>query len=252
MISFIIVNYQSLHELRRCLRDLSQITNAHLCDVIIVNNDTQKLHIPKYTFRKQKVYEVNENIGYARANNIGLAHATTDYICFLNPDTHSFDVHFTTITQHIDDTTIASPQILSDDGAAQQWSAGDAITLWGIIKNNIGIYKKPWHSTVKTPVHWVTGAALCAKKHFLEQLNGFDEDFFLYFEDVDLCTRAQNLYGDVLYIPTIQVHHSSGCSSKNTHKTQKECYYKSQDLFFAKHHGPVQKRLLQIFRLLHR
>ncbi|PID52685.1 MAG: hypothetical protein CR972_00555 [Candidatus Moraniibacteriota bacterium] len=252
MISFIIVNYKSHIELERCLQDLSHVSYSHLFNVIIVNNDTKKLDLQKYNFNNQKIYEINKNIGYARANNIGLKNITTKYICFLNPDTHSFDYNLHTITTHIKKNTIVSPRILSNDGSPQEWSIGDKITLWQIIKNNFGLQKKLWNTSKKIPVDWVTGAALFTRKDVVKKLGGFDEDFFLYFEDVDLCTRLRKEGGTIFYVPNIQLAHSSGASSKKTRKFQKKCYYKSQDLFFKKHVGKLQLSFLRAFRLFHK
>lgn len=252
MISFIIVNYRSHEELKRCLSDLAKLPDAQFFDVIIVNNDKKKVLLPRFCFGSQIIHEINENIGYARANNIGLGHASKKYICFLNPDTHSFSADLTKITEHINEKIIASPQILSDDDSVQEWSVGNEITLWQTIKNNFGFYKKPWNAVEKTSVHWVTGAALFAEKDLIQKMGGFDESFFLYFEDVDLCKRLRDMHGNILYVPTIKVKHSSGSSSKKARKIQKKCYYKSQDIFFKKHVGTTQTALLRTLRFFHR
>ena len=252
MISFIIVNFKSIIELKRCLTDLEKVPNSDSFDVIIINNDVEKIHIPTYQFKQQRIYEVNKNIGYARANNIGLDHAENEIVCFLNPDTYSFDEKLPSIIKHLDNQTIVSPQILSDDGTPQKWSSGHEINLFYILKNNFGIYKKPWQKTKKISVHWVTGAALFIKKDLMKKLGGFDESFFLYFEDADLCKRLRDIYGKIYYIPEIKIKHSSGSSSKETRKFQKKCYYKSQDIFFKKHVSKTQALFLRIFRFFHR
>ncbi|MFA5986702.1 MAG: glycosyltransferase family 2 protein [Parcubacteria group bacterium] len=250
-ISFIIVNYHSAIELHKCLFDLAHVPNAHIHEIIIVNNDSTALSLQNFGFLHQKCIEIGKNIGYGAANNIGLTHAKFPFVCFLNPDTHSFCKNFFDIVFHIDEKTIVSPRVNTEDLLPQQWSVGEKITLLHLIKNHIGIHKKPWKFTKKTPVRWVSGAAMCARTQFIRDIGGFDESFFLYFEDVDLCERAHHNDGFVYYIPTISLIHTSGQSSKNTGKIQKKWYYASQDTFFKKHFGACHVLLLRIFRLFY-
>ncbi len=220
MISFIITNYHSTDELMRCLDDLERLPDATTFEVIIVNNDKQPLSLPHRRFGAQKYHHIGHNVGYARANNAGLHHATQQYVCFLNPDTHSFAANLTDILDHLTPNTIAVPQIRTEHGAPQQWSVGDEVTLWNIIKNNMGLHKKPWHAKSVRPVAWASGAALFAHTASIKNIGGFDEAYFLYF-------------------------------SKKTRKKQKKHYYTSQDLFFSKHVGAWHARLLRILRFFH-
>jgi GT2 family glycosyltransferase len=249
-ISFIIVNYKSEQELKRCLKDLSKINNANLFEVIIINNDTKSLSLSDNTFNKQIVHEVNQNIGYGRASNIGLSLATHDFVCFLNPDTHSFCDDFCEITKYIQNKKIiAAPQIRTQSNDIEPWSVGEDIKLTQIFKNHCGLNKKLWLNKKNTEVDWVSGAAMVAPRNFLQELGGFDEDFFLYYEDVDLCKRAKNAGGQIHYIPQYYLTHINGVSSKTNTKKQKQRYYKSQDLFFQKHCNSLQKNVLRICHL---
>jgi len=252
MISFIIVNYNSTKELQNCLHDLCQIDNASECEVIIINNDTQKLSLPKYNFQNQILCEINKNIGYGAANNIGLKQVNREFVCFLNPDTHSFCTNLTTIIKHLENKkAIIMPQIRTESGNSEPWSVGSRTSLLQLLGNNIGLYKKPWLSKQKTSVDWVSGAALFTSTKLMRELGGFDEDFFLYFEDMDLCKRASAIGTEMYYVPQFHVTHTGGASSKKSTKKQKKCYYKSQDLFFQKHLGTFQTFLLRTCRFLH-
>lgn len=250
-ISFIIVNYNSTREIHRCLHDLSVLPNIHDHEVIIVNNDSDFLFLKNFGFHDLKLIEVNKNIGYGAANNIGILQATNPFICLLNPDTHSFSQNFIDIFHHVDDRTIVSPRINNEDATPQEWSNGDRITLTQLIKNNCGLHTKPWESHMPRSVHWVSGAALCTTAKLLHKLKGFDESFFLYFEDVDLCERTHQIGGNVYYLPQFSVVHTGGQSSKKTMKIQKKWYYRSQDHFFKKHLGSAQAFVLRMCRLFH-
>ena len=248
-ISFIIVNYNSIDSLKHCLDDLATIENANDFEVIIINNESRPISLPPHSFRRQQIYEVGHNIGYGKASNIGLKIATHPYVCFLNPDTHSFCNDLAKITKMIThEKMIVAPQIRTESNEREPWSVGEDVNLMQIIKNNCGINKKMWLSDKNTKVAWASGAALFAQTQFIKHLGGFDEDFFLYFEDVDLCKRARNMGGEIYYIPRFFLTHTRGISTKNSIQKQKKWYYKSQDLFFQKHVGAMQARIMRTLR----
>lgn len=251
-ISFVIVNYNSEKELHHCLTDLSAINDAQNFEIIVINNDKKSLALPQYKFAKQSIYEINKNIGYGRANNIGLSHATNKFVCFLNPDTHSFCNDLAKITTHIThNKMIVAPQVRTQLDEVEPWSVGENVTLLQTFKNNCGLNKKLWLTQNKISVDWISGAVMIAPRSFLTELNGFDEDFFLYFEDVDLCKRAINHGGKIQYIPQYFLTHINGVSSGDNVQKQKKCYHTSQDLFFHKHYGASQKHFLRFCRFFH-
>jgi GT2 family glycosyltransferase len=248
-ITFIIVNYRSTSELMRCLFDLSKLSRDHaILNTLIINNDTESLAVPPHKGLSITIQNICHNIGYGAANNIGLRHVTSPYVCFLNPDTHSFSSNFLSITEHINQRTLVSPCIKTEDGSPQKWSCGDKITFLQLIKNHLHIHSSPWNSSQKTPVHWVSGAALCGYTSFLRSIGGFDEDFFLYFEDTDLCERTLLRGGSVFFLPHIFLTHTSGQSTKSDCKKQKKCYYRSQDIFFHKHSNRITVYMVRFFR----
>lgn len=250
-VSFVIVNYNSTKELLRCLSDLDNLKDSSIFDVIIVNNDTKQLSLKNYSFNKQLVCEINQNIGYGKASNIGLFKAKAPFVCFLNPDTHSFSSNFTKIISSIThDKMIVAPRIYTESGDIEPWSVGQDITLTQIIKNNLHINSKPWLSRKDMFVDWASGAALFAHTKFIKSLGGFDEDFFLYFEDVDLCKRIKKQGGNIKYTPSFSLIHTSGASSKKNTRNQKRCYYKSQNLFFKKHLSAPEYFLMRALRFL--
>ncbi|XLQ20633.1 MAG: glycosyltransferase [Candidatus Moraniibacteriota bacterium] len=252
-ITFIIVNYNSSTELNICLTDLSKINYASSFEVIIVNNDKKPVCLSQHNFKNQKVIEINKNIGYGSACNIGLNEVTTKFICFLNPDTLKFCKNLSKITTYLENSnTIVSPKILTTKNQPEPWSVGEKITLQQTLKNNFNLCTKKWLSTDIITTDWVSGAAMFSTTKFVRDLNGFDEDFFLYFEDVDLCQRATDCGGEIKYIPKFTLTHSNGCSSKDSTKKQKKCYYTSQDLFFKKHLGPTQTYFMQLCRFFHK
>jgi GT2 family glycosyltransferase len=86
-------------------------------------------------------------------------------------------------------------------------------------------------------VIWVSGAAFCCKRSAWEQIGGFDEAFFLYHEDVDLCLRAAQAGWEVWHVPEAVILHHSGASFARDQEAQKGAYYTSQRYLFRKHTG---------------
>lgn len=249
-VSIIILNYRSVDVLHRCLADLAHIIDGTNTEIIVVNNDEAPLTLT--TNLPVRIIEVNRNIGFGAANNRGLAAATKPYTFFLNPDTYAFSPQILSLTTTCaDGATIAAPAVHNTDGSMQAWSCGNAVTLFSIIANNFHLHQKPWLERTQQPVNWISGVAICGPTAFLRRLGGFDEDFFLYFEDVDLCERVRRAGGRVVRDPAHALTHSSGSSTADNRAFQKTCYYTSQDLFIRKHRGPLQAAILRALRVFH-
>ncbi len=240
--SFIIVNYRSadlLSDWFTSLPNTGLLPDEY--EVIIVNNDTnekEKLDTlqAQYGF---KLIHAESNLGFGSACNRGAKESSGEIIGFINPDTRfvSGDLHRVSNRFRNDSTLgIIGLRLTTRDGATQAWSAGIETSLWDILRNNLGFPKSRslWESTEPIEVDWVSGASLFIPKNLFQEIQGFDEDFFLYFEDADLCKRLRQAEKKVLYFPGISLIHISGGSS-SSNRSQKKHYYASQDLYFSKH-----------------
>lgn len=251
MLSIIIVNYKSLAQLKICLRSISEKMAALEHEVIVSNNDTEPIQ-ETLPGSNVKLLEINRNIGFGSACNIGAREARGKYLCFLNPDTKIISSDFKKLPEkfEIDQRLgIISPKLLTENGTSQHWSFGRDPTLWQTIKNNL-LPKKNFSRDLPFEVDWVSGAALFIRKNLFEKLGGFDENFFMYFEDIDLCKRAKRLSFKISIFPEFKIIHSGGESFENK-KTQKKYYYASQDLYFLKHFGKFSHFLLKLLRFFH-
>jgi len=146
-----------------------------------------------------------------------------------------------------------------EQGQVQQWCCGPRTSLERIVKNNLGIVpRKFWESNTPIPVDWISGAAYMIRKEIFEHAGGFDENFFMYFEDEDLCWRVRELGYEVYYLGNISIIHLEGkSSSKDESRSarshlafKKEIYFPSQDYFFKKHCRPIEAVALKILRSL--
>lgn len=248
-LSVIIVNYKSEQYLGACMASIRKALQNVTTEFIVVNNDDVAMSISDADV---KIINLQENYGFSRANNIGAREARGKYMLFLNPDTLFISGDLMEIIREFekdDRIGIIGPKLLTEIGKSQEWSAGVDVTLGDLIRNNLGIKKskKIWESECKLSVSWVTGAALFIKKELWTKLGGFDDNFFMYFEDVDLCKRVRdNGYG-VLYWPSVKIRHLGGASSENK-KTQKGYFYASQDYYFQKHFGKPTAFIIEVLR----
>lgn len=252
-VSFVIVNYRSKNFLLACLSSLFSCNFSFDYEIIIVNNSPE---VDNFSFSEPNISIIpndNKN-GFGYANNLGAAKANGDLICFLNPDTLFMqNQKILTLLELFKNNSIGvvGPKLVSDQKllTPQLWSTGTEITLWDIIKNNLGIpaSRTIWESSASIPVAWVSGAALFIRKNLFVKINGFDEKFFMYFEDVDLCKRVSLIGKKVLYYPEYAIFHWSG-KSHGDNFVQKKMYYESQDYYFKKYFTKLDVFFLKVLR----
>ena len=247
-ISFIIVAFRSENHLERCLYSLLDKTANIQKEIIVVNNGSYS-----FNFGDRAKVINSSNKGFGSACNLGAKEASGDILCFLNPDTEIISADLEKIFSEFENNKIGiiGPKLVDENDNIQEWSAGKEVNLSDVILNNLGLKrsKRIWESKEEVECAWVSGACLFIKKELFEKLNGFDEKFFLYFEDIDLCKRARDLGYKVLYFPEFVVKHFGGKSFENK-KEQKQHYYSSQDYYFKKHFGKNFRSIIKLLRKL--
>jgi GT2 family glycosyltransferase len=188
-------------------------------EIIIVDNNSphhklvKKLqNLPEVTLRR-----FGRNQGFARAVNEGIAQCRGDWFLLLNPDMTASTTLLDRVTnvareygQTRPDAGVIGLQLKHQDGS-QQPSCGVFPTLFNTLS---GLFFPRWRrkcrpqpGTHRRRVSWVTGCGLLVKRECIEQLQGFDEEFFLYYEDVDFCRRARQHGWTIWYEPNVDVKH---------------------------------------------
>ncbi len=248
-ISIILVNFKSQIFLKNCLRSVSQkLKKTALTknfEVIIVNNELKPLKL-RFSFDlKIKIIENRKNLGFGNACNIGAKNAKGEYLFFLNPDTELLITNFSSIIEKFKKNSqlgIIGTQIIDKNRkASQPWTCGKKTSFLKILfKNSIN---QPWNKKFPVVVDWVSGTSFFIRKKDFKQLGGFDEKFFMYFEDQDLCLRIKQLNKHCLFYPYFSVLHHDGKSWPNNDQ-KKLHYYQSQDYFFKKHFGRLNQLAL--------
>lgn len=248
-ISFIIINYRSREFLGRCIESIFKYAKPSSFEIIVINNDEQPL--AKLGLDSVQIIECNANKGFSWSANRGAKKAIGKVLFFLNVDTEVLDLNIQDIFNTFNDPSVgaAAPRLLLPDGSCQPWSAGYEITFLDTIKNNLGHIRSKdiWFQNKTGTIDWASGAALAVSREVFEKCNGFDERFFMYFEDVDLCKRIRKIGKRIILLPHIRVLHIGGQSKLST-KEQKEQYYRSQYYYFKKHFGLISAYMISFLR----
>lgn len=252
-LSIIIVNYKSYEHLLTCLTSINRFlykknTSKNNFEVIIVNNDKTDLTLPiEYPFVNQKIINTGKNIGFGTAHNLGSIMTKGKYLLFLNPDTIFIDNSLIQALSYLDKNlkigALGLGIIDNNRKSPQNWSCGKKTTWSSILFRNT--INKAWNKKTPQKVDWASGTALIVRKNIFRKIKGFDKNFFMYFEDQDLCLRIKSLDNKIIYYPQSKILHFNGKSWKNK-KNKKESYKNSQIYFFKKHNSFIGYLILKI------
>lgn len=246
-ISVIIVNFRSRQFLKDCLFSLEEKLKNIAYETIIVNNDEEPLE-SSFSQSNVRILNMSSNLGFAKACNAGAKLADGKILFFLNPDTKIIQFNSKDVFEKVglSDIGIVAPKVLLDNGNLQPWSAGNELGLWKLIGNKLGIAKDASFES-KHDFDWVTGAAFMIRKELFLKKGGFDESFFMYFEDIDLCHRLRKAGFKIIRLDGFSILHIGG-QSYSDKKIQKAHYYQSQDYYFQKHFGIFTVTLATLLR----
>jgi GT2 family glycosyltransferase len=231
-LSIIIVNWNSLDYLRACLRSLACDQQAPPFEIIVVDNCS--LVDPTAVFRDEfpsiTVIRSENNLGFSAANNLGFRSSSGKYLLFLNPDTEIIGSALSTLTSciaELPDAGILGCTLLNSNGTLQTSciqrfptilnqlldfdflrSRWPRWPIWGIAP----LFARP---AIPVAVEVISGACLMMPRHVFERIGGFNETFFMYAEDVELCYRTSAGGYKVYYTGQARVIHHGGGSTKS-------------------------------------
>jgi hypothetical protein len=223
-LSVVIVSYRTPDLLRRCLERLAADTSPRSREILVVDNRSgdESAEVAR-SFPGVRVVEAPQNLGFAGGVNLGLAEGTGDYIVIMNPDVEvhpgALDILIDFLEAH-PQTGIAGPKLLNTDGSLQ-YSCRRRYTLKAILYRRTFLGKLfpnspdlrrylmlDYDHAAPRAVDWVAGAAMMVRREAVNDVGPMEERYFLYFEDVDWCTRMQTRGWLVHYVPdAVMVHH---------------------------------------------
>ncbi len=265
-----VVSYNTRDLLRECLLSLQARSEEASLEIVVVDNGSRdhSVEMVRREFPQVLVIESHANLGYGRANNLGLSKARGEFVWILNSDTTveagTARSMLNWMREHPECGMIGSRLILPD--GSTQPSCADDPSLWAILfeqlyldkllpGNRITGFYAMTHWDYKEPrsVPQVCGASMMVRSQAWQETGGFDERFFMYFEDTDLCLRVRQAGWKVWYLPQAGVQHHLGASSGGSWKVRARMvasYNHSRLIFFAARSGArLAQQLRQLFLL---
>jgi GT2 family glycosyltransferase len=226
-VSIITVGYNTRQCLKNCLNSVKEQTTGIDCEIIVVDNDSQdgSREMLREEFHDVKLI-CSENNGFGAANNLVSKAATGKYLFLLNPDTLLINNAVKILSDYLDvhpEAGACGGNLYNADGitptnSCWNYFAGIAGAINLITVTLASRIRRPQthkynRSEYPQKVAWVSGANLMVRRSLFEQIGGFDENFFLYCEDVDLCYRINQAGFAVVSHPDAKIIHLEGQSS---------------------------------------
>ena len=261
-ITFVIVSYNTRDLLRKCLESIRQESIELHTETIVVDNASRdgSADMVRQAFTNVVLIESPVNLGFAAANNRAFEKAQGQYVVWLNSDaffTPGALKHALAHMAHFPKAGLAGGQLIGRDNAPQPSARAfpsplnEFLTLSGLASRYshsrfFGRPDRTWSDlTQPAKVDWLPGAFLIIRRQVLEMVGYFDENMFIYFEEVDLCRRIREAGFEVWYWPDVRVIHLGGESSKTVKRLSMSSSgsqlslwrMRSQFLYYRKHHG---------------
>ncbi|MGB7296296.1 MAG: glycosyltransferase family 2 protein, partial [Candidatus Aminicenantales bacterium] len=217
-LSVVLVNYNDRVHLIPCLSSLQKAASGLNAEVILVDNHSGdgSPGLVKEAFPWVRLIENSENLGYPRANNIGFRRSRGEYCLFLNTDTVIPETGLSALLAEIrgcPEAGAIGPALIHENGRFQV-SFGRKVGFFSEIRQKLILnpfYRIMLRSSRRArEVGWLSGACLLARREAIESAGLFDEDFFLYFEDIDLCRKIRDLGFKLIFFPSVRVTHIGG------------------------------------------
>jgi GT2 family glycosyltransferase len=264
-LSIIIVSWNVRDLLRRCLATLpwkgSRLAfhgavGAYTGEVIVVDNASADSSAAMLAaeFPAAQLIANTENRGFTGGNNQGIAASHGRYVLFLNPDTEVMGNALGAMLDYLEarsEVGALGPELRYGDGTWQSSRRRFPTLMTALTESTPLAWHWPHNRWARRyrmedmspsqreaePVDWVVGAALLTRREVLAQIGGFDEDYFMYSEELDWCRRAKTARWEVVYLPTARVIHHEGKSSEQVVAARHIRFNTSKVRYFRKFHG---------------
>jgi GT2 family glycosyltransferase len=255
-IAAIFVNFNAGPELRRALQSVADELVGRTWEAVVVDNASADGSgaIAEEFAPQTRLLRNLENLGFARGVNQGVTATSAPLLLVMNPDcrlvagaVHGLEA---VLAAHVD-CAVAGPRILDPDGSVQGSARGDPDMLTGLFGRNAALRRimpglawskrnvvsdsavQEGHDSIS--VDWLSGACVLVRREAFERARGFDERYFLYWEDADLCRRLRTLGYHVRYAPGATAIHRVGHSSRHARESAVRAFHESAYLYYSTH-----------------
>lgn len=264
ILSIIIVGYNVEKWLVICLNSIFKNQPDIHFEVIYIDNGSQDATLEKLScFKCIKIVKNSSNLGFTKACNQGAAVARGKYLLFLNSDTEILDGSLEKMVDYLEknhSAGVIGPRLFNNHQFDLQISStGDltpvrAIFSFSLLKDLLPHTRlvreyllSDWQRNSIREVGAVSGAALMIRNSIFKKINGFDEQFFLYFDESDLCLRVKNLGKKIIFYPEAKIIHYGGKTTEKMPAEAHQFFLQSRFKFFKKHYGLYQALFVEFF-----
>ncbi|MCC6801327.1 MAG: glycosyltransferase family 2 protein [Anaerolineae bacterium] len=265
-LSIIIVSWNVADLLAACLDSVYAGLGDLSAEVIVVDSGSTDATLARVRerFPQTTLLPQGENIGYTRANNVGLAAAQGRNLLLLNPDTEIRDDALTRMVVYLDahpDIGIVGPYTHNSDGSYQSTRRRFPTPATAFFESTWLQSLAPKHLLDRyyvndapddqtLDVDWVQGSALMARREVYAQIGGLDEGYVMFSEELDWCKRAKNAGWRVVFLGDAHITHHGGKSTDQVVARRHVLFQQSKLRYFRKYHGAAVAQLLRVFLLL--
>lgn len=253
-----IVNFNSASYLTDCLESIKSIKDEAEITTIVVDNAStdNSLQLAQEKFPEVKYIKNSENVGFGRAHNQVLRNLKTEFVLILNPDIRLKQGNISQVIEGFlknPDWGAVSGKIIFENGQMDLTAHRGFPTPFASLLYFLG-NDRLYHLTDRdmSKIHEVdaiTGAYFMTKGNVLEKVGVFDEDYFMYAEDIDLCYRIKHAGFKIMFMPEVEILHFKGISSGlkrhslekttadlETRKRSLKYFYETMKIFYKKHY----------------
>ncbi len=270
----IVLNYKTAQMTLKAANSARAAMQAIPGELVIVDNDSQdgsfetmRAHVAAEGWANTRVIQSGRNGGYGAGNNVGIRAGMSDgskpdYVYILNSDAFPKPDAIKVLYDHLNATPgtgFAGSFIEGEDGVQHTttfrfpsiWSELEGSIHFGPVSKLLNAYRVPRTLTQTASVDWLAGASVMMRKEILDDIGLFDETFFLYFEETDLCRRAQKAGHQVMFLAdSIVTHIGSVSTGMKEWRQVPDYWFNSRWHYFSKNHGRFYAFVATVFHLI--
>lgn len=260
-VSIIIVNYNTSEHLSNCLKSILNLTNHIEFEIIVVDNNSRQRDIEDLALKYSKVNFLfrNVNDGFGAGCNYGAKYAIGEYLCFINPDIilleNTLYEFFKFMNQNHNVVACSCLQKDNEDNLINSFDYFPGLVSTLRESFYIG-YKKHLHSllskkeileNIPFEVDYHIAAVLFVRKSVFNYIEGFDQSFFLYSEDIDICYRLKK-HGSILCLPSEMVYHYFKSTARDDKGKFMRIFHisRSKMIYLYKHFNFFQRNVIRM------
>ncbi|PKM92888.1 MAG: hypothetical protein CVU80_01005 [Elusimicrobia bacterium HGW-Elusimicrobia-4] len=255
-VTAIVISWNASELIEKCLEAIKEYGANIISEIVVIDNASQDNTVDKIKtkFPDVKIICNEKNLGFAEAANQGIDISSSEYLLFVNTDAFLLEGCVEKLFDFIsknDKIAIAAPRLFRHNGSVQKSATYYPTFFTEFFKSFFQVWiniKELFYSIKKGySAGTIRGACFIARKSVLEKIGKFDESYFFFLEETDLCYRLKSAGWKIVYLPGAGVIHLSGASVKKANFDGRKQYYTSILKFSRKHYSSFHGKLLEIF-----